>query len=482
MYIPGLSEGIFPAPAPTDPLLLDSERARLRARGIDLALTAERADDDGLFFELLTLARRSLTLTRPTVQRGEAHLASPLWDEARRLCPDAPLSRQRPGEPPAPAEVCTLPEAALSAIHHLRRGARDPETLRVAARVRAQSGGLWERIRAAGRIEARRLDRRAPPDRHSGWIESAALRAHLAERFGPTYRWSASALNLFGDCPYRFFAARVLQLDEFQAPDAALDARQRGSILHAALEAAYRQIHADGLAIAPENAEAAIDRARRAADAVLASAPQTYRFVAGPTWPHEAAALRAQIEQFVRADFSADSPVGEFTGTRRVHGVELRFGGPGEPRAIVDLPDGTSAHFGGSIDRIDIHERDGIAAYRVIDYKSGTTSIAASDLAAGRQFQMAIYLRAAAALLGLTPDDERLSGVFVSLASRKSLGEIDPTTCADELRQGDAHLARYIGMARAGQFAVDPVKPEEGRCDRYCPYGDLCRIGITGKG
>lgn len=484
VYIPGLSEGIFPAPAPTDPLLLDSERARLRAGGVDLALAAERADDDGLFFELLTLARRSLTLTRPTLQRGEAHLPSPLWDEARRLCPDTPVIRQRPGEPPIPADVCTMSEAALSVVHHLRRGAHDPEMPRVAAWVKAQPNGLWERIRAAGQIEARRMDRRAPPDRHSGWIEAAALRAHLAERFGPAYPWSASALNLFGDCPYRFFAARVLQLEEFQAPDAALDARQRGSILHAALEAAYRQIRADGLTIAPENVEAALNQARRAADDVLAAAPQTYHFVAGPTWPHEAAALRAQVEQFVRADFNTDSPVGAFAGSRRVHGVELRFGGPGAPRAIVQLPDGTNAHFSGSIDRIDIYEQDGMVAYRIIDYKSGTTSISSADLAAGRHFQMAIYLRAAAALLGLAQDDERLSGVFVSLANRKKLGEIDPTNPKHRsaLRQGHGHLVEYIGMARTGRFAVAPAKPEDGRCDRHCPYVHLCRIGVTGKG
>ncbi|MCS7070087.1 MAG: hypothetical protein NZM00_01160, partial [Anaerolinea sp.] len=198
VYIPGLSEGIFPAPAPTDPLLLDSERARLRAHGIDLALAAERADDDGLFFELLTLARRSLTFSRPTFNRGEAHLPGPLWDEARRLCPDAPVMRQRPGEPPAPADVCTLPEAALTAVYRLRRDERDPQALRVAAWVRAQPGDLWARIQAAGRIETRRMDRRAPPDRYSGRIEAAVLRDHLAERFGPAYRWSASALNLFG--------------------------------------------------------------------------------------------------------------------------------------------------------------------------------------------------------------------------------------------------------------------------------------------
>ena len=34
VFVPGLSEGIFPAPAPEDPLYLDSERARMRHAGV----------------------------------------------------------------------------------------------------------------------------------------------------------------------------------------------------------------------------------------------------------------------------------------------------------------------------------------------------------------------------------------------------------------------------------------------------------------
>lgn len=484
VYILGLSEGIFPAPAPADPLLLDSERAGLKKSGIDLPAAADRADDDGLFFELLSLAERTLTLSRPTLKGGEAHLPGPLWKEARRLCPAIPVIVQRIGAPPAPAEVCLPSEAALAAVYSLRRDDRGPETLRVAAWMAAQPDGLWSRIAAAGRVEARRMDRAAPADRYSGVIESAALRDHLAQRFGPDYRWSASALNLFGDCAFRFFAARALRLDEFQAPDAAMDARQRGSILHAILEQTYRRIHEAGLPIAPEQTDAALEQARAAAEAVLASAPAAYHFVAGPTWTHEAAALRAQIERFIAADFSAEGPAGTFAGTRRVQGVELRFGGAGEPGVTVDLPDGTTARFGGSIDRIDRHERDGVAAYRVIDYKSGTTPITHGDLGAGRNFQMAIYLRAAAAALDLPAGDDRLSGVFVSLANRKRLGEIDPTNVkhAQALSDGADHLARYIGMARTARFTAEPVKPDEGRCDRHCPFHHLCRIGVTGKG
>ena len=64
VFIPGLSEGMFPVPPPEDPLYLDSERERLARNGVRLETQAERAADDGLFYELIGLARATLTLSR----------------------------------------------------------------------------------------------------------------------------------------------------------------------------------------------------------------------------------------------------------------------------------------------------------------------------------------------------------------------------------------------------------------------------------
>ncbi|MEO1164853.1 MAG: hypothetical protein AAFV98_13770, partial [Chloroflexota bacterium] len=44
MFILGLSEGIFPADIPEDPLYLDTERKTLSERGVTLQTQAERGD------------------------------------------------------------------------------------------------------------------------------------------------------------------------------------------------------------------------------------------------------------------------------------------------------------------------------------------------------------------------------------------------------------------------------------------------------
>ena len=87
VYILGLAEGSFPAEVAEDPLYLDSEREALQARQIPLATQAERNDDQGLFYELVSLPRKSLTLSRPSYQAGKIWNESRLWAAARQVFP-----------------------------------------------------------------------------------------------------------------------------------------------------------------------------------------------------------------------------------------------------------------------------------------------------------------------------------------------------------------------------------------------------------
>src|SRR5262249_28947545 len=114
VFIVGLSEGIFPAKVTEDPLYLDSERRELTARGIRLQTLAERADDDGLFYELLSLARESLTLSRPYVQDGVPWPESHLWRGVRQVFDIKPEKIAIGSVVPA-EDVVSRQEAALAA-------------------------------------------------------------------------------------------------------------------------------------------------------------------------------------------------------------------------------------------------------------------------------------------------------------------------------------------------------------------------------
>ncbi|MEM6529209.1 MAG: UvrD-helicase domain-containing protein, partial [Chloroflexota bacterium] len=89
VFVPGLSEGIFPLRQPEDPLYLDSERRQLSNSGAGILAASERAADDGLFYEMISLARDTLTLSRPTVKDGAPWVESHLWRAVADVFDDA---------------------------------------------------------------------------------------------------------------------------------------------------------------------------------------------------------------------------------------------------------------------------------------------------------------------------------------------------------------------------------------------------------
>lgn len=70
---------------------------------------------------------------------------------------------------------------------------------------------------------------------------------------------------------------------------------------------------------------------------------------------------------------------------------ELKIGEDIPPYTIV-LPDGHKIAVCGSVDRVDIMQRNGVSYLRVIDYKTGTKQFKLSDILYGINLQMLLYL------------------------------------------------------------------------------------------
>ena len=287
VFILGLSEGLFPMPTPEDPLLLDSERERLRGRTISLPTQAERAGDDGLFYSLIGQARDSLTLSRPHTKNGEAWAASHLWRATRAVFTDANVERLKLGD--VPADPATPHEAALLAADQLSRGEApgwvDPT--------------YWERIRLARAVEMRRLSRQ-PHDHYSGRLGDPALIDWVAGTLDGDHVWSASQLNDYGTCGFRYFAARLLRLEPLEEPEEGMDSKQFGTLFHEILEQTYRRL---GGMITPDRLDEALALLDEIADERMASAPERLRFRASPQWAQEQIVLRRRLENLIRLDF-----------------------------------------------------------------------------------------------------------------------------------------------------------------------------------
>lgn len=70
---------------------------------------------------------------------------------------------------------------------------------------------------------------------------------------------------------------------------------------------------------------------------------------------------------------------------------ELKIGSD-IPAYTLNLPDGHNIAICGSVDRVDVMEKDGVKYLRVIDYKTGTKKFKLSDILYGINLQMLLYL------------------------------------------------------------------------------------------
>jgi len=484
VFILGLSEGVFPARVPEDPLYLDSERRAFAERGIPLQTQAERADDDGLFYEMLSLARESLTLSRPYIHEGAPWLASHLWRAAAAVFADSVENIQRHRVPLAgvipPEAVASLGEAALAAADGLNDFKPAPNILRLRdwLLADAERGAFWRRIRHARAVELSRMSR-APYDSYSGRLSHPDLIEYVAGVLDDNRVWSASQLNEVGICGFRFFARRLLHLDVMDEPEDGMTNLHVGSIYHAVLERTYGRLREMKVSIGAASLEIALEVLHRTASEVFRSAPDDYGFRVSALWEQEQQVLRRRLERLVRDDFTGSNPLRRYgDGARVPLHLELAFGETSDDSVRIEVGYGVEPlRVRGVIDRID---RVGSHAV-LVDYKTGATKIDTKELARGRNFQMMVYLLAAEQRLShMSESLEVDGGVFWHIGSDANIGSLwrGDEASEDAIANARDHLGRYIGLGRRGDFAAQVNKAEEGKCTKYCDYSQFCRASI----
>ncbi len=483
VYVLGLSEGIFPAEQSEDPLYLDSERLRLREYGVELQTVTERADDNGIFYELISLPRKHLTLSRPYVREGKPWVESHLWRMSRAVFTDLPLVRYGIGEAVAAAEVASLDEAVLAVADALSREQPSDEALHLYQWL-AMDGArseLWDAIWHGREVEAGRQSA-MPFDPYTGLIQHPDLLTFVRERLHDNRLWSASQLNDYGLCPYRFFARRLLKLEALEEPQEGLNALQLGLVNHKILEATYNVIRDDGLAITPDNQGLALEILDECAAEVFKEAPLHYQFRASALWKQEQDVIRRQLRALVGQDFSSDSPLNKLSKEPRVpYALEMKFGFAGEPQVRIPLMEDESIRVRGSIDRVD---RAGDRLI-VVDYKTGSTGISTNEMRDGRNFQMAVYLLALEEINRQQGVPHSIAGgLFWHARNQSHSGKIEVESevrFLEAIQDAQAHLTRYLQRARAGDFTVRPSRITDGRCASYCEFSQLCRLASTNQ-
>jgi RecB family exonuclease len=459
LFACGLIDGELPVRPPEDPLLSDDDRVALnRALGAPvLPLAARAVDLSALAFHAALGAADAahLSWTRGD-EDGAPALRSPLVEDLGPC--DADIVRLPRDPIPRARDARTFDELTARVVLE----SRGDRASRLSAGD-AEAGTLLPLVAAHDPPRLARLEHLVTVERqrhrffvgdveahaYAGALRDPALLAALAAQKLPGRRdepLSATSVEAYASCPFKFFLKSVLRVGELEEVDDEIDHRTLGRLYHDVLEQLFQRLVGEGRFPLTVD-EALLDVADEVCDDVLAEWRRTETLGHPALFAVEERRLRERVVALLRAE--AERVPAE--GCRPAH-FERAFG----PLAFGDV------WLKGKIDRIDVG--DGRAV--VLDYKTGARKAyndqIKDEALCVTGWQLPIYAAAARAELGVPSVEARFY----------SLREAQPTRAVQEPPDFAERLAALHATMRAGDFAV---RPREDACER-CGMEAACRV------
>ena len=472
VFVPGLAERVFPQRVVDDPILLDDRR---RSISRELATTSDRiaAEREALHIAL-GAASRQLVLSYPRLDSEQARPRVPsfyglevlragegvlpgfrtLAERAR----DAGSARMRWPAPELAERAIDEAEYDLAVLERLLR--EPPETTRGAAHYLMEANPYLAR---ALRFRARRwhLKRWMKDD---GFVDPSPAALELLQRHRPGTRvYSATSLQAYAACPYRFYLRSVIGLEPREAPEPIedLNALQRGSLFHRAQYSASHALREAGLfPLRAADLPAALALLDQAFDTAVAELREELVPAIERVWADGVARMRKDLHQWLRRLAGDPWTPSSF---------ELSFGLPpdreGDPASRpepVELDGGLLLR--GAIDMV---ERRGDRV-RATDHKTGRApQHRRLVIGGGEALQPALY---GLVLAKLFPDLTVDSGRLYFCTERGGYSE-EIVPIDDEARAAVALMAATVTGALTHGFL--PAAPGKDACT-YCDYKTVC--------
>ncbi|MBM4256029.1 MAG: hypothetical protein FJ147_09045 [Deltaproteobacteria bacterium] len=297
----------------------------------------------------------------------------------------------------------------------------------------------------------------------------AKLHTHL---FPERMLFSASMLETYARCPFRYFLTSVLGLAEQDDPEKLLTIhpRDRGLLLHSILYEFFSRLQREQrLPVRREEWDTLRQLMMEVATAHCATFARTKVTGLPLLWEMEQERIRTQLMSLLQGELDRDDtfvPVAfEIPfGREKVNSAnpENRF----FPARLVSVSgdDAAPLYFHGRIDRIDVTS-DGQRA-RILDYKSGKP--VRGRFAGGTALQLPLYLFASQQL---RPDLDWVGAEYLSLrpsVRKEKTATFSSETWADDLTGLKALVGSITRGIRSGCF---PHTPDS--C-RPCPFPFIC--------
>ena len=507
VFCAGLTEGGFPLTAGRDWIYPHEERDRLREYGLTLEDISPNTllKEEHYFYQVACRATERLYLTRPLMLDDDTEtVASYYIDELRRAV--APyrveteiIRRDYDGKHLADATTTTEMKIGLvrQQERHRHRGQREgllpqPRIKRLLTLAR-NDGFVSDAALRRIEIERERCSSHYGP--YDGIITNPDLLRLVKQKFGSDFVHSASGLSVYGNCPYRFFAQRVLRLEPRGEAALDLQAIDAGKLLHDILRRFFEKHRREPLH--------KLDRKKLQtelagiADKVFDEHERVVPPLNKQIWKIDREIRKILLDQVLLYELEVQEAA-EREAMLPAY-FEVAFGGmksaardPDSKEAPLEIQRETligeeAIKISGQIDRVDVARDKTVVAY---DYKLSTGS-SRGDILSGRSLQLPIYLEALEKLF--LPDhpiagggyyvirgaqDRRNKGLYrasqldyLKLRAKNSIFSDDDW---QQIRaQVVAKIWEFLDRMRAGDFRVDPS--ERLKTCRFCDYRAVSR-------
>ncbi|HXU37399.1 MAG TPA: PD-(D/E)XK nuclease family protein [Blastocatellia bacterium] len=505
VFIAGLVEGGFPLRTSRDWMYPHEEREQLKQYGLTLEDISPNTllKEEHYFYQASCRATERLYLSRPAVlEDGSETVASYYIEELTRAVGVERVRKETARrdfdgrtlfESSRESELATLLIRQEERLRHTaqRRGNYPRAMIERLISEASESGLISEPARRRIAIERERGG--LSFGNFDGVVGDASLIATLRKHYGAGHVFSASELSLYGRCPFKFFAEKVLKLEP--RGEAALDltALDAGSLLHETLRRFFERHRGKRLA---ECDRADLRRELRdVADQVFDEHQRTVPPLNPQVWQIDREIRKLLLEQVLDYELT----IQEQTAAKDVRPTyfELAFGMPGvdaDPGSTAKrlelrrLSDDQAVELRGQIDRVDV-ARDGTAT--AYDYKL-SKGAGLDDMTEGRALQLHIYLAALEQLFlresqiagggyytmkGVQP--RRNAGLYrAAFREYTAIGKTTASTLPDpeweKVRaQMQSRIFEFVDGIREGRFEVNPSAPDKS-CP-HCDYSAVCR-------
>lgn len=453
VFFGGVNEGVTPGMPRINAVYSEDDVRELRMAGIPLELQEVRSLRELTWFhQVLEAATDRLSVFwRTAAPDGKPLLRSPFLNDLLRLFPDERIERR-----PLRASQYYPPLSEA-------RSARDllNNIFAAGSKLPPRFSEAFAHVTHGAAIEKRRYSP-APFDVFDGVPAGKENKETILAKYSEEHVFSATELEEYRQCPFRFFALRLLHLMQVDRPDTAFDRRDLGLVVHRVLEEFHRRY--EGVPVSEIPVAEAETAMRELVESAFSDQAGGLSTVPEGILAAERLSAHERLQRYLEFERKADE-------VWRPRYFEAVFGEgecPYPPLAIAT--EAGTVHMRGRIDRID----EGGKGYRVVDYKTGAVP-KAENLKQGISLQLVAYALALEQVIA--PGAECVEGVLLQVGTdeKRRVREKGQTNW-DNTKEGF-----YKGVAAALEGIRGtwfPPAPQPDVC-AYCDARRMCRIDAS---